>query len=165
MALAGVLVVASACGRGADTESTTGRAAPGDIAPAEATVIVARHRAAFERFEAWAERTAASDATFGDARALDEVAFSPVRRDDTIVAAFIERDGGGPLALAHPDGATLPEATRFVRVAGADGIEVARATVTVADGARNAVALRRTRAGAGGVTLRVTVAFAVSPSE
>lgn len=157
----GALLVAAAlalgCAEGAEAPAASG------ISTGAAAALLERHRAAFERFEAWAERSAASDATFDDARALDEVAFSPVRRDPTVVAAIIERSGGGALLLVHPAGAVLPEDARYVRVAGGGGIEVGDVEVSLGDEARAATVLRRERAGARGASLRVTVAFAREP--
>jgi hypothetical protein len=131
----------------------------GELAPDDAIAVLGRHRSEFERFEDWARRTAAADSTFRGASALDEVAFSPIRRDGGIALARIDREGDGDLHLVHPRNAVLAEDVVYTRVVGGDGIEVARASVTNGDDTSAAEVLARSRTLDSGATLRVTVAF------
>ena len=131
----------------------------GELGTDEAIVLLARHRAAFERFEDWARRTAAADSTFRGASALEEIAFSPVRREDGIALARIDREGDGDLHLVHPRNASLPDALVYTGVVAGEGIEVARASVTTGDDVESAVVLARARALESGATLRIPGAF------
>lgn len=132
----------------------------GDDRPATSeAVAVARARAAdVGAFERWAARIAASDTSFADRAALEEAAFAPVRGDDHVAGAWIERRGPDPHLLAHPRRARVPDdlAWRRVRAEGLLGeAEVARTEE------RDYV--RRTISTTGGAALIVTIAFVRAP--
>lgn len=109
-------------------------------------------------FERWAARIAASDTSFADRAALEEAAFAPVRGDDHVAGAWIERRGPDPHLLAHPRRARVPEdlAWRRVRAEGLGEAEVAQTD------ARDYV--RRTTSTSGGAELIVTMSFVRPPA-
>lgn len=137
------LGVAACAGRGED-----------EVGAAEAVAIATEHAEDVDAFERWASRIAATDTTFPSRAALEEAAFAPVRRQEGLEGAWIERVGPDPWTLAHPPRATIPDdlAWRRARLAGLREYEVASA------GARRYVRARSETAG--GAMLVVTLAYA-----
>jgi len=138
---------------------SSGVAGCGDGRPAtsQAVEIAQAHAEDVGGFERWASRIAASDTGFPDRAALEEAAFAPVRGEDHVAGAWIERRGPDPHLLAHPRRAQVPDdlAWRRVRAEGLGPAEVAQTEE------RDYV--RRTISTSGGAELIVTMAF-VRPS-
>lgn len=125
---------------------------------AHAVEIARAHAEDVGAFERWASRIAASDTSFPDRASLEEAAFSQVRREDRIAAAWIERRGPDPHLLSHPRAARVPDelAWRRVRAEGVPEVEIA-----VRDD-RDYV--RRTVRAPGGAQLVLTMAFVRAPA-
>lgn len=127
---------------------------------AEDAIAIAReHDEDVDSFERWARRVAAAETTFPSRAALEEAAFAPVRRQEGVAGAWIERVGPDAWALSHPRRAEIPPdlAWRRARMSGLREYEVASA------GSRHYVRARSE--GTGGAMLVVTLAFDVAPTE
>lgn len=125
----------------------------GELSAASAVAIAREHAEEFDSFERWSRRIASAETTFGSREALEEAAFAPVRRQEGVVGAWIERAGPDPFRLAHPRQAIVsPELTwRRARLDGLREYEVA-----VLEGTRFMRARSETT---GGAMLVVTLAF------
>ncbi|UJR81767.1 hypothetical protein [Sandaracinus amylolyticus] len=115
--------------------------------------IAREHAEEMDAFERWARRVAAADTTFPSRAALEEATFAPVRREEGVVGAWVEREGPDPWSLAMRRRDAVPEelAWRRARLGGLQEYEVAVA------GARRYVRARSETTG--GAMLIVTLAF------
>lgn len=96
-----VLVVGAGCD-GGPTEG--GRATP--IAITEA---IAPHRERFGHFDRWARRTLAAPMVPSRRDATRETLFSELRRDDVVLAAFVDEAGARTTRFSHPPRAAFPD--------------------------------------------------------
>jgi hypothetical protein len=130
-----------------------------DIDASEAVAIASAHADDVDAFERWARRIAASDTTFPSRAALEEAAFAPVRRQDGVEGAWIERVGPDPWTLSHPRRTAVPAelAWRRARLGGLREYEVARI------GTRHYVRARTETTG--GAMLVVTLAIETAAAE
>ncbi len=97
------------------------------------SALVLPHVERIARFDRWAHRVASASGAWRSRSALEETAFSQVRGDDEVLAAWIEHPGEP--VLAHPPGMALPDASlRALQVGALGHCEVARARIEL-DGA------------------------------
>ena len=156
LALVAGAVLAVGCGGEADAAALRQRAEP--------------LLADFERFDRWARRTLAADLALRDPVALEEALFAPIRRDDAIVAAWVERVG--PDARAAGFRLESPPEVDLVRLRSVpmlSGLDAGVAAIPDPRGRRrdgpepiDVVVLKRTApSGRGSGSVQVTVVFLV----
>jgi hypothetical protein len=118
------------------------------------------HAEAHGRFADVARRIVAADSAFDDRRVLEESLFHSLRSQPEVLAAWVERSGPAPLALAHPRDASLPATPLTTcRVAG-ERLELGRLPVRIADVPGPALLVRQ-RFASGAEEVVVTLAFVV----
>jgi len=84
--------------------------------PAALSALIAPHVERIAHFDRWAHRVASASGAWRSRSALEETAFSQIRTDPAVLAAWIERDGEAP--LAYPAETPLPTAAlRTIHVA------------------------------------------------
>jgi hypothetical protein len=123
----------------------------------------------FERFDRWSRRAVAADPAFGSRASLEETLFAPLRREDDVCGAWIERAGTRP-ALAYGPLDAPPGEALWVRVRdeALGEVEVTAVKIRPEGSADDAagdrcVLVRRVRPGSDGVD--VSVALGVRASE
>ena len=86
------------------------------------------HAEVISRFDRWARRVASAEAGWANREALTETAFSTVRPERVVLAAWVRRRTGAPLAF--PPDAPYPEDTLSpVRVEGLGEVAAAAASI------------------------------------
>ncbi len=148
-------------------------AACGARGPAAADVkaSAALHLAAFVEFDAWARRAALGDPAFRDDRAFREAAFAPLREQDAVGSAWIERRGPHARTLAMHEPSPAWPAARWVPMRHAElgAIEVAlaalppRGPVGTSGRERPCVLVAHEAAIEDGAMVRVVVAYLLAP--
>jgi hypothetical protein len=124
-----------------------------ELAPAAAP-----HAEAHGRFADVARRIVAADSAFDDQRVLEESLFHSLRAQPEVLAAWVERSGPAPLALAHPRSAALPATPLTTCRVGGERLELGRVELAVADIPGPALLVRQRFASAAEEVV-VTVAF------
>ncbi len=124
-----------------------------ELAPAAAP-----HVEAHERFADVARRIIAADSAFDDRRVLEESLFHSLRARPEVLAAWVERSGPAPLALAHPRGVVLPATPLTTCRVDGERLELGRLALTVADVPGPALLVRQ-RFAADAEEVVVTLAF------
>lgn len=138
------------------------------LAPREALDLVHPHVEHFDGFERWARRALAADPAFRSTETLEETVFAPVRREERVVAVWIERESPERrLAFGHID--APPKRAEWVRVREDTLGDIEVTTAKIPDPRRRfregegdrSVLVRRTGPGTDGVTVTVTVAYRI----
>lgn len=133
---------------------------------ATATELARPHLQHFATFDSWARRTLVADPAIRNRAALEETLFAPIRREEPVLGAWVERDGAGDtFAFGHLPG--VPDlAYRVVRDRALGEILVAtekvpdpRAPFVLGGLQPQAVVLRMTREHDDGLEVTVTVAY------
>ena len=140
----------------------------GGLGPSEALELASPHAEHFSGFERWARRALAADPAFRSEATLEETLFAPVRREETVLAVWIDRENPEThLVFGHLE--EPPKHIRWARVRHEELGEIEVTTTKVPDPRRRrregeaegAVLVRRTGPGADGASVVVTVAYRV----
>ncbi len=129
--------------------------------------MLAPVRDRFERFDRWSRRAVAADPAFGSRAELEETLFAPLRRQEDVRAAWIERDGAAR-SLRYGVSEAPPTEVEWVRVHDATlgDVEVTAAKLPNESGqgaeGETCVLVRRVRPGSDGVDVSVTLAVRAS---
>lgn len=129
------------------------------------------HFREFEEFDAWARRNLDADLALRDARALEETVFAPIRRERHVVAAWVAREGADPREVGlRTDSALDFDWVELRGVPMLSRLEVAEAAlsdprVRRGEPVATLVLSRRAASARGGGDVRVSVAYALDPSE
>ena len=141
------------------------------LAPREALELVSPHVEHFDGFERWARRALAADPAFRSPETLEETVFAPIRREEPVVAVWIERESPERrLVYGHID--APPKRAEWVRVRDETLGSIDVTTAKIPDPRRRfregegdrSVLVRRTGRGTDGATVTVTVAYRVDQS-
>jgi hypothetical protein len=129
------------------------------LSASSAVAIAREHAEEFDSFERWSRRIASAETTFHSRAALEEAAFAPVRRQQGVVGAWIERIGPDAWELSHPRRATIPPELTWRR-ARLDGLR--EYEIAVSEQSHYVRARSETT---GGAMLVVSLAFSRSDSR
>lgn len=127
------------------------------MSPAALSALVAPHVDRVARFDRWAHRVASASGAWRSRSALEETAFSPLRGDAEVRAAWIERPG--ETVLAYPAGMAPPPAHgRTVQHPALGACDVSLARIERPDGPADVLVIALEHDG-----LRTTLAVARTP--
>ncbi len=101
------------------------------------------HQAIFARFVDVAQRVTASDSAFAERAHLEESLFVSLRAEPTVLAAWVERTGAAPLAIAYPPRAPVLDLAFSTCRLPVGRLEAARGTLHVGSSPGPAYFLRQ----------------------
>ncbi len=144
----------------------------GGLSPSRATELARPHLEHFAGFDRWARRALEGDPAFRSRESLEETLFAPVRREGRVSAVWItRRSPDRQLVFGHLD--ALPKGLTWVRVRHEPLGELEVTTSKVPDPRRRfregeadrSVIVRRSRPGADGAAVVVTVAYRADSTD